>query len=165
VLWLTSRAEPSIIAEIENAPLPRTYFSDLVLALQGTLLFDSTAFCLLPKAGGPETVGEVADLLIRCERLDRVLCAAAIDDNLYVSVRTRFDDESAVDLLKRTLDGIGGGGGHTHRAGGKVVGIATAGRVADAFEQQLRDRWLAACGQDHQKAKRLVGLREIVENL
>ena len=36
--WLTGRAEPGLIAEIENAPLARTYFSDLVLALQGTLL-------------------------------------------------------------------------------------------------------------------------------
>jgi nanoRNase/pAp phosphatase (c-di-AMP/oligoRNAs hydrolase) len=164
VLWLTERAELSVLAEIENAPLPRKYFCDLVLALQGTLLYDDTALCLLPKASGPETVGEVADLLIRCEGVGRVLCGGVIDQDLYVSVRTRDDGECAVALLQKTLEGIGGGGGHAHRAGGKVVGIAT-GRMTEALEQQLRDRWLSACHEERQRAKRLIGLKEIVENL
>ena len=77
---------PGEHSEIENAPLARAYFSDLVLALQGTQLFGETALCLLPKASGPETVGEVADLLIRCEGVSRVLCGGAIEDDLYVSV-------------------------------------------------------------------------------
>lgn len=165
VLWLTGHAEPSLIAEIENAPLTRNYFSDLVLALQGTLLFDDTALCLLPKASGTETVGEVADLLIRCEAVSRVLCAGVIDKDLYVSVRTRGDNKDSVALLQKTLEGIGGGGGHTHRAGGKVVGIASERRMTESLEQQLRDRWLAACGEDRRRARRLIGLREIVENL
>jgi len=165
MLWLTEHAEPGLIAEIENAPLARAYFSDLVLALQGTQLFDETALCLLPKASGPETVGEVADLLIRCEGVCRVLCAGAIDDDLYVSVRTRREDERAVELLQKTLDGIGGGGGHTHRAGGKVTGIASAGKMSNPLEQKLQERWLAACDEKNRRPKRLVGLREIVENL
>jgi nanoRNase/pAp phosphatase (c-di-AMP/oligoRNAs hydrolase) len=95
----------------------------------------------------------------------RVLCGGVIDEDLYVSVRTRRDDGSAIELLQKTLEGIGGGGGHTHRAGGKVSGIATGGRMTETLEQQLRDRWLMACGEDRHRAKRLIGLREIVENL
>jgi nanoRNase/pAp phosphatase (c-di-AMP/oligoRNAs hydrolase) len=165
MLWLTEYAEPGLIAEIENAPLARAYFSDLVLALQGTQLFDDTALCLLPKASGPETVGEVADLLIRCEGVFRVLCAGAVDDDLFVSVRTRRADERAVELLQKTLDGIGGGGGHTHRAGGKVIGIASGGKMSGSLEQKLTERWLTACDEKSRRPKRLVGLREIVENL
>ncbi len=165
VCWLTGRAEPGLIAEIENAPLTRSYFSDLVLALQGTLLFSDSALCLLPKASGTETVGEVADLLIRCQGVRRVMCGAVIDNDLYVSIRTRRDDGCAVDLIQKTLAGIGGGGGHTHRAGGKVVDFAPGGRMTESLEQQLRDRWLTACGQEGHRAKRLIGLREIVENL
>ena len=69
--WLTERADPELLAEIESAPLSRGYFSDLVLALQNTFLYDDVAFCALPRAGGPEIVGEVADLLIRCESVQR----------------------------------------------------------------------------------------------
>jgi nanoRNase/pAp phosphatase (c-di-AMP/oligoRNAs hydrolase) len=165
VLWLTGRAEPGLIAEIENAPLARSYFSDLVLALQGTELFNDSGLCVLPKASGMETVGEVADLLIRCHGVRRVLCAGVIDEDLYVSVRTRRDDGSAIDLLQKTLQGIGGGGGHVHRAGGKVVGFAAEGRMTEVLEQQIRTRWLAACDEDAHRPKRLIGLREIVENL
>jgi nanoRNase/pAp phosphatase (c-di-AMP/oligoRNAs hydrolase) len=164
-VWLTGQSEPSLIAEIENAPLARSYFSDLVLGLQSTLLFDDTALCLLPKASGPETVGEVADLLIRCQGVNRVLCGGVIDGDLYVSVRTGWEEERAVELLQKTLEGLGGGGGHAHRAGGKVVGIATDGRMGDSLEQRLRDRWLLACGADCKRPKRLIGLREIVEHL
>ena len=54
---------------------------------------------------------------------------------------------------------------HEHRAGGKVVGIASGRRMTESLEQQLRDRWLAACGEGSHRPKRLIGLREIVENL
>jgi nanoRNase/pAp phosphatase (c-di-AMP/oligoRNAs hydrolase) len=165
MLWLTSQAEPSMIAEIENAPLERSYFSDLVLGLQGTLLYEDSALCLLPKASGPETVGEVADLLIRCAGVNRVLCGGVIDGDLYLSVRTRPEEEPAVELLQKTLHGIGSCGGHTHRAGGKIPGVAVDGRMTESLEQQLRDRWLMACGADGKRAKRLIGLREIVEHL
>jgi nanoRNase/pAp phosphatase (c-di-AMP/oligoRNAs hydrolase) len=165
VLWLTGHAEPGLIAEIENAPLARSYFSDLVLALQGTVLFNDSALCVLPKASGMETVGEVADLLIRCHGVRRVLCAGLIEEDLYVSVRTRRDDGSAIELLQHTLKGIGEGGGHVHRAGGKVVGFAAEGRMTEVLEEQIRDRWLAACDEDGHRPKRLIGLREIVENL
>ena len=57
---------------------------------------------------------------------------------MYVSVRTRRDDEQAVELLQKALDGIGGGGGHAHRAGGKVVGITCGGRITNTLEHQLR---------------------------
>jgi hypothetical protein len=84
---------------------------------------------------------------------------------LYVSVRTRREDELAVELLQKTLDGIGGGGGHTHRAGGKVVGITSGGKISNSLEQKLQERWLSACDEKTRRGKRLVGLREIVENL
>ena len=108
--------------------------------MQGTLLFNDSALCVLPKASGTETVGEVADLLIRCQGVRRVLCGGVIDEDLYVSVRTRRDDGSAIDLLQKTLEGIGGGGGHAHRAGGKVVGFAAGGRMTESLEQQTSRR-------------------------
>lgn len=165
LLWLTERAEPGLIAEIENAPLRREYYGDLVLALQGTFLYDDAAFCLLPRADGPEIVGEVADLLIRCDGVNRVLCGAVIGNDLLISGRTTCDSENAALLLKRTLDGMGSCGGHDHRAGGKIAGVARKGRIPDELEDELRQRWLTACGIDRQRGTRLVARREIVGNL
>jgi nanoRNase/pAp phosphatase (c-di-AMP/oligoRNAs hydrolase) len=165
IVWLTSRAEPSLLAEIENAPLSREYYGDLLLAMQCTFLYDDTAFCLLPRASGAEIVGEVADTLIRCQGIRRVLCGAVVGNEVLLSVRTKKDCENASKLLQKTLEGIGGGGGHTHRAGGKIPNIGARSKVGEDLENDLRTRWLNACNVDRQRGTRLVAKREIVENL
>jgi hypothetical protein len=157
--------EPALLAEIENAPLAREYFGDLLLALQSTFLYDDTAICFLPRAAGVEIVGEVADMLIRCAGVRRVLCAAIVRDDLLVSARTKPDADSAVKLLVKTLEGLGGAGGHAHRAGGKIVGVGHTSKQADEIHDQLRSRWLAACGVVRKRGSRLIAKREIVENL
>lgn len=165
VLWLSERADFTRLAEIENAPLSREYFSDLVLALQSTLIYEDTALCLLPRASGPEIVGEVADLLIRCEAIHRVLCGAIVQEDLVLSVRTSQGGEDATKLLCQTLDGIGKGGGHLHRAGGKIPGRGLGRDVGEVLRTELPDRWRAACGISGQRGTYLIARREIVENL
>jgi nanoRNase/pAp phosphatase (c-di-AMP/oligoRNAs hydrolase) len=163
LLWLGKRYDPGWLAEIESAPLSPQYYGDMVLALQSTFLYDDTAFCLLPRASGPEIVGEVADLLIRCESIWRVLCGAVVGNNLLLSVRTDHDNEDAAQLAQKTLAGIGRGGGHRRRAGGKIPGIGP--KITEDLENELRDRWLAVAKVDRQRGTRLVARREIVENL
>jgi len=161
--WLSQRSDPGWLAEIESAPLSSEYYSDLVLALQNTFLYDDAAFCLLPRASGPEIVGEVADLLIRCRSIWRVLCGAAVGNDLLLSIRTDRENEDAALLAQDTLAGIGRGGGHRHRAGGKIADVGP--KVSEALQEELRNRWLAVCGVERQRGTRLVPRREIVENL
>jgi nanoRNase/pAp phosphatase (c-di-AMP/oligoRNAs hydrolase) len=127
-------------------------------------LYDAAAFCLLPRAEGPEVVGEVADLLIRCEGVTRVFCAAAFESNVLVSLRTQPASGDAGALARRVLDGLGRGGGHEYRAGGKISNICN-GRISEVLEDDLRQRWLAACHVDRARGTRLVPRREIVGHL
>ena len=120
ISWATERADPNKLVDIRAAPLPRAYFADLLLAVESTHVFGNVALAFLPHAHGAEIVGEVADLLIRCDDFDRVLCAAAINGDTILSVRTTTAGGDASALVRRTLAGLGNGGGHTHRAGGKV---------------------------------------------
>jgi nanoRNase/pAp phosphatase (c-di-AMP/oligoRNAs hydrolase) len=162
--WLTERANPSFLAEIEDAPLTPAYFGDLVLAFQNTTIYGHTGFCLLPRAHGPEIVGEVADLLIRCEAIKQVLCGAVVHDDLVFSVRTEHDGPDAAQLVQATLEGIGNGGGHRHRAGGKIPGLGGGEKIAEPMQDVLRQRWLAACNVDG-PGERLIAVQDIVENL
>ena len=165
LVWLTGRANLSRIAEIENAPLSREYFDNLILALQNTFLYGDAAFCLLPRADSPEIVGEVADLLIRYNKVRRVICGAVIHHDLLVSVRTQHNGDDASTLVTATLAGIGHGGGHQNRAGGKVVSIARGPKVPENLEEDLRSRWLAACGVKRRRGTRLISPRDILQNL
>lgn len=163
LMWLTERAEPTLLAEIESAPLATEYYADLVLALQNAFVYGRTGICLLPRAEGAEIVGEMADLLIRCQGLSRVLCAAAVAGDLYVSVRTDSDLDDAVGLIQTTLCGIGTGGGHMHRAGGKIPNVGLPGK--NQWQEKLRTRWLNACGDASKQGKRLVARHEIMNHL
>lgn len=164
VTWLIRYADPGKLAEIENAPLTREYYSDLVLALQSTFAYDEAAISFLPRAEGPETVGEVADLLSRCSGIQQVLCGAIVGDELFISVRTGRHGGNAAALVRKTLDGLGLSGGHEHRAGGKIR-LAHCPISGEQLLDELRNRWLTACGSDRQRGTRLVARREIVKNL
>ena len=163
ISWVTGFANPAWLAEIECAPLPRTYFADLVLALQNTFLYDDAALCLLPQAEGPEIVGELADLLIRCDGVKRVLCGAAIDGGVTISVRTARDCCDAGQLVRRVLNGIGTGGGHHHRAGGRIPHLD--GHIPESLVEDIRTRWLTACHIDRERGTRLITLHELIEHL
>lgn len=163
--WLTRRADPELLAEIEDAPLSRDYYGDMVLALQNTFLYDDCAYCLLPRAEGPEVVGEVADLLIRCRGVNRVFCGTVVGSDVLISVRTSEGAGSATELLKLTLQGIGHGGGHQHRAGGKIAGVCLADRMPCDVAEELKTRWLGACGVTRLRGTRLIRKQEIVKNL
>jgi nanoRNase/pAp phosphatase (c-di-AMP/oligoRNAs hydrolase) len=154
--WLADHINPTWVAQIENAPLPRAYFVDMDRALQATILYGSAAFCLLPRARGAEVVGELADLLIRCESVQCVLCAALVGGDLVVSVRTERGGLNAAALVRSTLAGLGGAGGHDHRAGGKIPAAALTRQMGRDFANELRRRWLAACKAGRRTGRRLV---------
>jgi nanoRNase/pAp phosphatase (c-di-AMP/oligoRNAs hydrolase) len=165
LLWLAGRADLSQLAEIEDAPLSPEYYGDLVLALQNTRLYEDAGLCLLPRANSAEIVGEVADLLIRCQVIKRVLCGAVVRDDLLLSCRTERDGEDAAKLVRRTLNGLGQGGGHRHRAGGVIRDVGPGSRIGKDLQEEIRDRWLAACGVDWRLEAHLIGRYEIVANL
>jgi nanoRNase/pAp phosphatase (c-di-AMP/oligoRNAs hydrolase) len=164
ISWLTSHADPTRLADIENAPLRREYFGDLLLALESVSIYKDVAFCNLPKAKGPEIVGEIADLLIRCDAIERTLCTTVLNGDLLVSVRTTKGHGHAAELLAVALNGIGHCGGHAHRAGGKIV-VADTGMTVDALVEELRQRWLAVCKVESQAPSRLVSRKAILDNL
>lgn len=165
VQWLSQFADFKKLADIETAPLSRAYFADLLLALEGTLTYGDAALCFLPRASGPEIVGEVADLLIRCEDVRCVLCAAVVRDDILLAVRTTEDGGDAAELVRGVVRDIGHGGGHRQRAGGKLSSNSSATGVPTDTQAELRERWLAACGVESQRGTRLVAPREIARYL
>ena len=163
--WLTESGDPELQAEIKNAPIARSYFADMLLAIQKTFLYEDAALCFLPRAKGAEIVGEVADLLIRCDVVRRVLCGAVIDGDMLVSARTRLKSDDAAELIRVTMDGLGGAGGHSHRAGGKISDVGESASTIEQLCGQLRERWLDACGITRRRGTRLIAKRDIIEHL
>lgn len=143
--WLVSRANLGLLADIENAPLTKEYFSDFVQALQSCKIFGDSAFCMLPRAECAETIGEVADLLIRHQDLKRVLCAAVYKNRVVLSARTAIGGGNAAALLSATVNGVGRAAGHKYRASGTLAKQTLESAIDHSWQSELQGRWLAAC--------------------
>ncbi len=163
IAWLSQFSDPELRGQIERAPIPRSYFESVILALQNTFTYEDAAICFLPSCQSIEVVGEVADQLLRCEGIERVLCGAVRDGRMVFSARTGAAGGNAAHLLERTLRRQGSCGGHIHRAGGFLI-LKGAGSQQDV-ESRLRSRWLVACGIAQQRGTRLVAKREILKAL
>jgi len=162
--WLSGFADHDVLFEIENPPLPRYYYEELLLGLDSVFVYADSAVCFLPRITAPESVGEVADFLIRCDRLEYVLCAARVGDDLLLSARSKGEGCTALTLLGHVLRGLGHFGGHLHRAGGKIC-VPSTGMDSDGLEQEVRARWLDACGSTVRRGQRLVGRRELMRRV
>ena len=164
--WLARRMDPALFGQIGNPPLESAYYEDLALALESCFTYDGVALCFLPRASCPEVVGEVADLLIRGEGIESVLCAAVVESRMICSARTSTQGGSAADLVGKTLKDESGAswGGHEHRAGGHVNLNACPLSPSD-LEGRIRQNWLAATGVEKQRGLRLVAKKEILRAL
>ena len=156
IAWLAERADHRVLMEIQNAPLPAVYFGELLRAIETTLVYDDVAMCLLDQAGSAEIVGEVADLLVRCTNVQRVLCGAVVAGDLFLSARTSQTGGEATALLGETLSGLGHWGGHPTRAGGKVPAGDGQSRIGAEVVDEVRRRWLKACAVENRGAQPLV---------
>jgi hypothetical protein len=136
--WLTPLADPALLARIEQAPLPVGYYSDLMRAIQAAEILDDTVFCRLPQLPGADFVGEMSDLLIRCEDVRRVLCVGAFEEKMFLSVRTLPGGGNATEHVAAVIDRLGASGGHLRRAGGL---INLHGRSAEKLAETVRGRW------------------------
>ncbi len=162
--WLSGFADYDVLSQIENPPLPRHYYEELLLGLENVLIYADSGVCFLPRITAPELVGEFADLLIRCDGLHCVLCGGRLGDDFLLSARSRGDEHAALVLLDQVLRDLGHSGGHLHRAGGKIC-VPACGKNVDELEQELRERWLDACNVTTRRGKRLVTRKEILRRL
>lgn len=155
--WLATRSDYNLLAAVETAPLPRSHYRDLRSALSNAEVIEDSVYCFLARVAGPETVAEIADLLIRCDGASRALCAGIVGEDVLVSVRSATQGSKASRLVRQCLQGLGQGGGHERRGGGKISCSGRSGKAKREMGALLRSRWLQACGLPSSGGVPLVG--------
>jgi nanoRNase/pAp phosphatase (c-di-AMP/oligoRNAs hydrolase) len=143
------------LAKIENARVPREYFSGFRAAIDGAEIYDKAVISFLGELRYPDMVAEMADFLLR---LDEVEWAAAIGQYegwLYVSLRTTNRDANAGRILQEVVGGDHAGG-HDMIAGGRIEIGRDPARLARAVER-IRTKLLEAFGASRVRPVKLVG--------
>jgi nanoRNase/pAp phosphatase (c-di-AMP/oligoRNAs hydrolase) len=114
------KASMNKLARISLPKLPRTYFAMLAKTLDQTHVFRHLLCTHIGDVPNPETVAEMADLLLRHERISWVLCTGQYKRNLILSMRSSNPEAKAGQVIRQLVPDQNNAGGHDMFAGGKI---------------------------------------------
>lgn len=115
-----AQASMGKLARISLPKLPRSYFVTLSKTMQQTRVFRHLICTHLGDVPTPETVGEMADLLLRHQRISWTLCTGRFRKHLILSMRSSNPDAKAGQIMRQLVKEPGSAGGHDMFAGGRI---------------------------------------------
>jgi nanoRNase/pAp phosphatase (c-di-AMP/oligoRNAs hydrolase) len=143
------------LGKIENARVPREYFTAFHEAIEHAQIYDNAVVSVLPEVQYPDMVAEVADFLLRLDEVEWACAMGRYKDFLHVSLRTTEREVNAGDVLQQVL-GSRWAGGHDMIAGGRTRLDSTDPAAVAAAADDVRSRLLAALGNAGGAARPLV---------
>lgn len=137
--YLQPRIDFDALINIERAQVPAAYFKNLDNALRATKLYKNVVITYIGLMDYPDLAAEIADLLLRLEGCEWVICMGFFQDELILSVRTISREGGAGRLAQAIAGSRGQAGGHGAMAGGH---IPLNGRKPKRLATRIRRRAL-----------------------
>ena len=144
------------LSKIENEQQPREYFTAVSRALRDARTHGNAALCWLGRMINPDMTGEIADLLLRLDEAEWVLCQGLYKGTLYLSFRTDIRNARADGVAKAVVAELGAAGGHEMIAGGQISVGRDSLRLADRLRKQVERNFLDHFRLDAKSRRRLV---------
>jgi nanoRNase/pAp phosphatase (c-di-AMP/oligoRNAs hydrolase) len=132
------------LIQLEQAGLPRVYFHAFNRGLHAAQIYSRSVVADLGKMHRPDLAAEMADLLIRLEGAQAVLCLGEYGQTLHLSIRTVPLGQVAGQLVQQIIIEPGRAGGHGNMAGGQVP---LDGQDYAALVDRITGRFLDAMGE------------------
>lgn len=139
---LSPLTNKKLLFEITHPKLPVENFVALDRALKHTRIYETLLVSCLYDVSFPEVVAEMADLLIRLEGIETVLCMGRYANELILSMRTIRHDLNLGEVIRRLVHGMGMAGGHGMTAGGKIANLPADPEKIKEVEDVLLGRLL-----------------------
>jgi nanoRNase/pAp phosphatase (c-di-AMP/oligoRNAs hydrolase) len=108
------------------------------LALDNALIEGGLFLTIVPLDCTQELISIMADFFLRLKEIAMTVIVESGGGRYHVSVRSKYPELSAADVVRGALAGIGRGGGHDHMAGGVIEPAAYPG------EEELLRRFVEA---------------------
>lgn len=145
-LHLYPRVDKRVLARIAHADLPAVYFQLLATALNRTEVAGNVVTSDLGDLNNPDMIAEVADLLLRLEDTQWVLCSGFFERRLLASVRTADPNGDAHKVLLKVIEGLGTGGGHRLMAGAQIPVATDTVAERERLTREIETRFRAVLG-------------------
>ncbi len=107
--------------QIENPKLPYDYYTHIFKGVSNGVVYDDFLITSLGEIENPDYIGEVADFLIRFEKVFLVLVLGVHKDIVRLSFRSQRKKYDAGELIKKIVGTNGTGGGHVSNSGGQII--------------------------------------------
>jgi len=164
--YLYPLIDKDVLAQIRNAPLQEDFYETLLHALQSSFIYDRLLISWVNELPAADLAAQVVDFLVRHEGIKWALCAGIHGDQLILSLRTSLPNAHAGEMLRQVVSRMGGtAGGHERRAGGMIPLASTSASAIDQVQSDLRRRLLKILLIEEQRGRRLVPLREMLQNM
>lgn len=131
-LFVYIKSNIRTLAEITLPRLPRSYFLALAKTLSSTYVYRNLIYAHMGDIPSSEIVAEMADFLLRHERIGWSLTTGRMKDQLIISIRSTNPDARADELVKLIVPDPNTVGGHEMIAGGYIA-------LADGTNQELME--------------------------
>jgi nanoRNase/pAp phosphatase (c-di-AMP/oligoRNAs hydrolase) len=118
--YLQPHIDVDALVEIERAQVPAEYFQKLDAALHGACVYKNVVLAHMGAMIWPDMAAEMADLLMRLQGIEWVICTGVYKETLILSIRTRNRRGGAGALAQEIVGRRGAAGGHGSMAGGQV---------------------------------------------
>jgi len=145
---LLPRLDRRLLAKIQIARLPFSYFQTLHSSLESLLGVGNLVVSHLGAVDQPDIVPEIADLLLRMEGRTWSLTTGSYGDRLYLSIRTTNTRADAGNLMRRLIGAKGKGGGHGTMAGGWIAIPEDQPEAVRAIERSVSRRFAKALSKN-----------------
>ena len=118
--YLQPNVDVEALIEIERAQVPIEYFQKLDATLHTARIYGNVLLAHTGVMSRPDMAAEMADLLLRLQGIQWVVCTGIYKDNLILAIRTRSRQGGAGLLAQAIVGQQGTAGGHGMMAGGQV---------------------------------------------
>jgi len=143
-MTLLHRLDQQELSKVELADLGRENFKALSRGLNASRLYGKALISHLGVMEQPDFAALLADILIRLQGTQAVLCMGLYRNTLQISLRTEPIGQDAGLIIQRVVVPPGTAGGHGMMAGGQ---IPLAGQEVEVLLEDIERRFLAFMGE------------------
>ena len=140
---LQKHVDTAALSLIEHPQVPAAYFRNLNGAIEAAKVCGHAVTAFLGTMDYPDFVAEIADLFLRLEGVEWVLCTGLHGDELILSIRARRPEAKAGSIARKIVGERGTAGGHGYMAGGTM---SLAGESLESLAGLVHTEFLSALG-------------------
>jgi len=154
--YLYLLSDPEAMSRIRHARVPASYFGYLHNALERARRSGAVIHVQAGRLEYPDMVAELADMLMRMERVEWAIASGRYHEELLYSLRTYQPDAHAGDLVRAAVGERGSAGGHGMLAGGRIPIRGLSEGEIEALQDEVMASLLEALGVASEPARPII---------